>query len=586
MSFFPMVAFLFMLGAAVPKEYRLTDPPFSAIPDDGISDAPALQSALEQMVADGYATLIIPPGQYDIDTRVTVEGDFRYMRIEGRGHNITRLFGNNGSGVLRIVATSPDAVLEIVDLDVVPAQPGAGTGLELFKPYSEPEQADYNLLLEGLEMRCNNRLTDYFDRTIVADGWMPLVDNVAASGPFGPDVTEEDRRRAESSLVLTNVFRPRIDRCYFWSARKGIAIHLTDAHAEPTINGTVSVQTGEGIRISKSGSRPLSAPVRVVNTHWNNNQFGLRLENLDAFSVVDSVPYFETPEGSAPDYGDLELVNCSNGVVEDNLFWYGASFRPLIRLDAACRNVSIRHNHFAWGTSTRPVTYEAGAQDILVEDNIYGTVFANDEAGTFGLWNMDTNASGQVVDIVSLGAGRNNALVLSGGAVSRFEGYDPPDLRPALFFDTTAAQAESSNAWNSSAGIRISLFLLPAAPDVGTVLDIPGVCSMDLTGSSLVFSFTRSGGEQETLQVDGIYSSTYWRQIRAEVNPSTGFAVLEVDGIGADRRHIVPLGLAPVSAPLRLSPSSFTGAIDQLWIRTLEKQAEQTDAALHRNINR
>ncbi|MEA2068716.1 MAG: hypothetical protein U9P12_05910, partial [Verrucomicrobiota bacterium] len=97
----------------------------------------------------------------------------------------------------------------------------------------------------------------------------------------------------------------------------------------------------------------------------------------------------------------------------------------------------------------------------------------------------------------------------------------------------------------------------------------PGVCSMELVGSSLLFSFTRSGGEQETLRVDGVYSSVYWRQVRAEVNPSTGFAVLEVEGIGSDRRLIDSLQLAPVSAPLRLSPSSFTGAIDQVWIQAL-----------------
>lgn len=125
-------------------------------------------------------------------------------------------------------------------------------------------------------------------------------------------------------------------------------------------------------------------------------------------------------------------------------------------------------------------------------------------------------------------------------------------------------------------------FLLPEGPDAGTVLDIPGVCSMELIDSSLVFSFTRDGGEQETLQVDGVYSSVYWRQIRAEVNPSTGFAVLEVDGIGADRRLIEPLGLAPVSAPLRLSPSSFTGAIDQVWIQALESYG--IEATLHQNI--
>ncbi|AKJ64195.1 hypothetical protein [Kiritimatiella glycovorans] len=560
-----LLGFVFALGGA-PTEYRLTDD-FGAIPDDGMDDAPALRAALEQAVTEGGVTLIIPPGTYEIDSRVCVTGAVGVLRIEGRGHNISRLMGNNHDGVLKIVSTDPRSRVEIRDLDVVPSVPSAGTGLDLSKPYSEPATLTYNLLLNAVEMRCDDRMTDYFDRSIVLDGWMPLIDTVATSGPYGPDITEVEQAWAESSIVMRRAYRPRIRYCYFWSSRMGVDIEFTDTPEAPVLDGVVSVGTGHGIRIVNTGGA-LTHPLRIVKNHWNPRTMGLTLENVDGFQVVENVPYHQPSEYTSGDYRDVNLIASSQGVIEDNVFWFGGdALRPLVFADADSEAIVVRHNHFGNQTSKQPVVPEEGSRNILVQSNVYGSVYANDEANTFGLWNMETNAAGQIADVVTLGSPRNNPLVLSGGAQSRFEGSTSPEIRPALFFDEKDHRADSTQNWPGSRGVMIDAYIYR---DSGALILVqPDVYRLRASGDDLVFEFTGCDETVTELVVEDAVRKPQWRRVRAEVNPETGMACLEVDGVGSDRRVFDSLELASASFTLRVSPQGFIGAVDQLWIRSL-----------------
>jgi hypothetical protein len=556
---------------------RLDYGSFGAIPDDGQDDSRALQKALDHLVAQGGGTLQIPSGVYEFHSRVTVEGSFDFLRIEGAGQSLSRLVGLNDEGILKIVSQNAHTVIEIVDLDLPPGKTNCGTALELIKPYSEPQDRDYNLLLNNLELKPMDMNTCYFTRVFVADGWMPLLDNINTSGLYGPKFnTFEGKRRkyeAKSIVTLTKAYKPRIQYCNLWAAEYGIIIELTDAHEQPTINTTVSVENAHGIQITKTGNRLLSNPVLIDGCHWNNSFYGLVMKDVDSFRLVQNCLYGASDVEDS--YQDIRLINCSNGELVDNSFWFAVKPRTCVFVDKASRNIRIHNTHFGRGVSLEPVILEAGAQNITVENNVYGTVYALDEKDTFGLWEMEEMAGGKALDKDRLCPERNNDLRLTRAVP--VAGAASLKLGQAISFRDPTAEASPVQEWDGAPGVRIQFHVqISAGFDQGksTIMEVLNVYKVNLDAGQLCFTFYDEAGKEIVLSAGRIPAGK-WFAVLAEVDPKLERAVLEVSGIGGDRRFIDQLELNSKKRPLTLSPNKggkkFTGAIDQLWIKKLHK---------------
>ncbi|WP_052881563.1 hypothetical protein [Kiritimatiella glycovorans] len=560
------------IRASAATTVSLTDAPFSAVADDGKDDAPALQKALERLIAEGGGVLHIPSGQYDFDSRVSVHGSFSRLTIRGMGASITRLHSRNGEGVLKIEAGNGDAEIGIMDLDIVPTRADAGTALELTKPFTEPDEVPYNLLLTNIEFRPNNNETDYFTRVIVAGGWKPLIDNINSSGLYGPKFnTFEGKRkkyRAESILTLKPSYKPRVRYCNLWAATHGIVIELTDAHEEPTLDGAVSVENAHGIRITKTGDRPLSSPVVIVGCHWNNAFSGLVMEHVDRFRLVQNCLYGAWDV--EPDYRDIRLVDCADGELMANSFWFGVRQRPLIYIEDDCRDILIRDSYFGRGCSRTPVVIEEGAQNIEVTRSVYGTVYAMDEDDTFGLWEMEDVENGRALDKDLLQPGRDNDLNLAGAVPA--PGSEKLKLGGALHFPDSTSRAKSTLAWDGANGVRIHAHVrIDRRAERQALLTVPGVFALELHFDRLCLIFKDGRGDRQVLQVRDVAPGRRWIPVFAEVDPETGRAVLEAGGLGGDRRFADTLRLLRRQAPLIMGATEecggFSGALDQVWIQ-------------------
>jgi len=573
--------FLFAVLAAVPafalETLRFDEATCGAVPDDKQDDSPALQKALDRLVAAGGGTLQVPSGTFEMHARVSVQGNISFLRIEGAGHSLSRLVCLNDDGLIKIVSTDADCVIEIVDIDLPPGRQNCGTCLELTKPYSEPQGRDYNLLLSNLELKPEAMDTCHYTDVFVTEGWMPLIDNINTSGFYGPKFnTFEGKRRkyeARSILLLKKSYKPRVRWCNFWAAEYGIGIELTDAHAEPTLEGTVSVENAHGIHIKKLGSRPFSNPVWIDGCHWNNAFSGLVMTGIDSFRLVQNCLYGAWDVED--DYADIKLVDCSRGEIVDQSFWFGVKPRPNIYIDKDCRDISIRNTHFGRGVSFEPVVIEQGAQNIDVRNNVYGTVYALDEGDTFGLWEFEEMDGNRALDKDRLHPGRNNDLVLTGAVAG--PGAKVLKLGQALYLNDLLASASPVQKWDGAPGVRINIHLkIPREVSTGesTILEVPGVYRLFLRQGSLCFSF--SGKPEHTvLEVPGVARHRSWIPVIAEVDPALNRAVLEVSGFGGDRRFLDRLQLAGEKKELIIAPADahrkFTGAIDQLWIQRLGK---------------
>jgi hypothetical protein len=275
------------------------------------------------------------------------------------------------------------------------------------------------------------------------------------------------------------------------------------------------------------------------------------------------------------DYKDIILKDCSNGTLTDNSFWFGVKPRPNVYVDAQCSNITIRSSFFGPGVSRQPVVIESGARNIEVKNNIYETGYAMDEGDTFGLWEMEESGAGVIYDKDRLHPGRDNHLVFS-NAVLR---AGAKLMGQALYFSGADSAASAIHEWDGAAGVRIQLYLkVDPGCDQGlsTVLEVPGVYKLYFNNGSLMFAFTDKSGAKTTLAVEKVSMNRAWMEILAEVDPVIERVVLEVKGIGGDRRFIKGTELDNKKRRLKLTPidggKKFSGGIDRLWIQRLRAE--------------
>jgi hypothetical protein len=588
-----LLSILFCIGALATGTAQAADPvlrfdekTLGAIPGDGLDDSPALQKALDQLVAAGGGTLEVPSGVFDIMSRVAVEGEFRDLRIIGTGQGLARLVCRNSDGLLKITATNPEAAVEIRDIDLPPGQAAAGTCLELVKPYSEPADREQNLLLSNLELRPENLETDYYRRVFVAEGWMPLLDNINTSGLYGPKFnTFEGKRKkyqAESIVVLKQAYKPRIQYANLWAAEYGVIIELTDAHPLPTMNASVSVENAHGIHITKLGDRPQTNPLVIDGCHWNNAFSGLVLKGIQGFRLVQNCLYGASDIEKG--YSDIRLEDCSNGELLDNSFWFAVMPRIPVSVGADCHDITIRNSLFGRGVAIEPVVVEPGAKNISISGSLFDSVYALDEEGTFGLWEMEeTNGepAPAALDKGRIDPDRKNHLLIEGATFG--PGSATMKLGQAILFPGGRGTARSSKPWPGAKGLRLQAHL-KIDPSMGveesTVAEVAGVFRLFLADGDLRFTYIDAQGKPTTLSVQGIMARRDWIPILAEVNPELGRVSLEVGMTGSDRRDLENLALNKASAPLVIAPDDghrrFSGGIDQVWLRQLATGAGST----------
>jgi hypothetical protein len=223
------------------------------------------------------------------------------------------------------------------------------------------------------------------------------------------------------------------------------------------------------------------------------------------------------------------------------------------------------------------VGFEASAQNIEVKNNIYGTVYALDEGDTFGLWEFEETAVGKALDKDRLHPGRDNDLLFENAEI--IDGAASLKLGKALSFSDRSAEASPVQEWSGAPGVRIHMMLkIPAGfdRDKSTVFEVSNIYSLYLDEDALCFEFRDPRGKKTVLSVGQAARARRWLPIIAEVDPVTGRAVLEVSGLGGDRRFIDGLELNGKQRPLTIAPSvsgekKFTGAVDQLWIQNLHQ---------------
>jgi hypothetical protein len=568
-----VLSLIFLLGVVSTRAASLdvTDRPFGAVPDDGKDDSAAIQLAINQALRQGDGEVFVPPGEYHIGHRLRIEGRFDRLFFRGAGHGLVRFVSTAEDGFVVVKATLPTARVGFLDFDLYAGREAGGTAFHLVKPYAETSDGEPSLVLSGLMLRPVDITRDYFVRTIHAEGWSPLIENVNASGPYGPKVQIEQKGIPESVVVLKQAWRPRIRYCHFWSAATGVEIELTDAHEQPTFEGSVSVECGRGIVISKIGDNDLSHPVVIRDSHWNNWEVGLHLRGIHGFLIENNVPYFPRADMDSAQYHDILLENSSRGLVRCNQFWFpGSSRRSSIRVDPACRDIRITRNYFGGGVCDDAIVVAPGARNVVVTGNDYGGLYAMDEPATFAIWEFD-DPEHPGRDKSLLEPDRRNTLQIIG--TQSVEGGGKAPGR-ALDFSPPGSRALSSHGWPAAPGVDLRLLVrfYPARGE-RTVLEVPGAFRLLARERDLVFEATGSDGNTRSALVPRGAVPNRFLHVRCLASPEVGRLLLEIDGVGRDETKF-PAPLARSQELMTLAPDSagepFTGALDQIRVLTAE----------------
>jgi len=182
------ILFLLLLGVAAHgmREAKVSD--FGAVPDDGLDDSAAFQQALDFVMADGGGYLFVPPGDYRIDSCLSVRVPNAAnasvsipLQLRGAGQGSSRLIGSDPGGLLWFETTANGMNLTVRDLSLLADAPDCGPALVVLNP-ELGVRAERGFVAERLEIG-RTAPSNSFSKGIFANGqWRALLRNISITG--------------------------------------------------------------------------------------------------------------------------------------------------------------------------------------------------------------------------------------------------------------------------------------------------------------------------------------------------------------------------------------------------------------------
>ncbi|AKJ63606.1 right-handed parallel beta-helix repeat-containing protein [Kiritimatiella glycovorans] len=370
-----LTALLLSTAGVRALEIDVTAPPYNAVPDDGLDDAPAFQRALEQAATAERAAIRIPAGAYHLSTPATIAVGEVNISILGEGIGVSTLYATSTGGVFRITNGSRRSQYTLRDFTLFADLPGAGTAIEITAPPGGARQ-NRAVLAESVEIRGVDPSEDYFDIGLSVDGcWRPLLQHVTVSGPFGPGVStnvsdSSPRFAAMAGIVIDNCYAPSLQDCQVFSAKIGVSFDSRDENGAPE-DGSLLGCTIQGCRTGLYVYDRGNEPQLVADScDFHCRDAGIQLVGRKFFQINNCTFNNLTTDDTWP-YVDILLDGVFGGIISDNVF--GSPVNPartMIRLQNTSRDLLIMDNIFA-APESRALDTTAGSSGIRITDNLF-----------------------------------------------------------------------------------------------------------------------------------------------------------------------------------------------------------------------
>ena len=439
---------------------------FGALGDGANDDAPAIQTAINTVVAAGGGVVFLPAGIFRIAAGLVIDGS--NVAIQGTGKGATTISGGISFGwSISAPSATPKTNIEVRDLTVDMTKVAAASGI-------------YAQYVTGFAVRRCALLN------IAAKGWGVHVgsrtENDTTIRNFDIAVEDSNFDNIDGTLehlLVFNSARVRISRCNFSNGPTAPAIGLyqflddvtvSDSVFDNMANGvyyslstdnlvfqnlttTASVNTGiRGANVSDHGTFGLSnvRNVKVIGGTYSAKGVGVFLGAVNGASVIGARFYRCGTAGLVIDAGrdfsnGQPLGNPSNIVVsgsqfiENNQSAVVPLLNPGLFINASAQNVLISGNVFAddqvTPTQLYPITVNGTnvATNVVITGNrlsAYGagvsvqTVGGARLANSLAFANTDYKASAAIgagisaVKTIKGSDGANCALTLTNGVVT------------------------------------------------------------------------------------------------------------------------------------------------------------------------
>ena len=334
---------------------------FGAIRNDGFSDSQAFSAAFTTVVADGGGSVLVPSGEYQFDSMITVDLKSAQVELRGEGTGTSRIVSANTNGIVWFNNTANDNQLIIRNISFVSGLSGAGTALQINNPLLCTNESICSLLMENVLLAPPDWTTNYFNRVIYTSFLQsPRFINVLANGPYGSDAPDLPTESGFRINFGNNLY---FENCY--SKNKKVGYLLGNISGTVVFDRCNAVDVYTGVVVNCIGAADSS--VTNMNFHINARVSGMEIRNADHVSVLYGAPYWDPRD--VP-YTDITVENCADVKIAGNVFHVNNTNPPRtqIYLKGTTSGVLIKNNIFnAPGTR---VKQDSGVSNVTVIENI------------------------------------------------------------------------------------------------------------------------------------------------------------------------------------------------------------------------
>lgn len=358
---------------------------------DGTSDdSAAFQKAVDHIAKSIPALLYIPPGNYRLNQRVTLDLTADGLTIRGEGQGVSNLLCDNPDGVIRIRSEKLRGAITVEELSFFAMRQNAGTALDITNRIRGGPGHYRNLIVQNIEMRgYGENSTFYFNRGINAHNlWRPLFLNVIFDGVYYPGMKKLKNFHADDSLIYRPdcgiqtdyCYAPSFQHCYVWCAHTGYRM-ISEKGTHGPEDGAFYRSFAVQCRVGMDINTPISEPQLVIEAcHLNCRDFGIKLNNRKFFHITHNLLYSQTAEEYP--YVDIRISGTSYaGVVSQNIFQDPAKTNykhlpaavnvehVMMQFGHKCRNITITGNVF--NAKGRSIEIAGNPETFIIKDNQY-----------------------------------------------------------------------------------------------------------------------------------------------------------------------------------------------------------------------
>lgn len=402
------------LNFSCPAMLRIdvTAAPYGAIPNDGLDDSPAFQSAINAMLAStprgGY--LYVPNGDYhfssQVYTRITDVGEG--LAIQGQSRLGVRLFCNNTNGVIWLDHLMRNQDVTVRDMTFVANRTGAGTALRVSSTPGGAQPKKVVTLLD-LTVTYATNSAYYFNTGLAVKGIQrPIIKNCSVAAP----TTDSDMSDTSPNFLpdfgidVGDCYSPEVQNCSVSGARTAYSMVMTGLNEQE--DGGFFNCTADYCRLGAEYYIPNGprAGFQFNNCDFRARDNGLIMHNRRCFHVSEN-----TFRQLSPAYPlvDVCTINANVGVIVRNTFVGDLSGgRVNVSIGVGDKAIIIDANILS-GAESSAIVVDPTATDVLVQDTLTGTNVWSVDAS--GLWTNPTNWSDGTVPGVSRGGGSMDVAV-------------------------------------------------------------------------------------------------------------------------------------------------------------------------------